>query len=103
MVAITGFRVKHGMTDIHRPLEVGLLSRHYYTELTCYYQLMCLILTVKGSLLPHERRPFSLSKSMYWKAKDGPLHLHYFPVVVYLQNVLSSFSLALNSLAVSCL
>ena len=102
MVAITGFRVKHGMTDTHRPLEIGL-SHNYYTELTCYYQLKYLILTVKGSLLPAERRPFSLSKSMYWKAKDCLLHLHCFPVVVYLQNVLSSFSLALNSLAVSCL
>ena len=66
MVAVTGFRVKHGMTDTHRPLEVGLLSRHYYTELTWYYQLMCLILTVKGSLLPHERRPFRVHPQFCW-------------------------------------
>ena len=44
MVAITGFRVKHGMTDTHRPLELqnnisSLFKKKYYsyTELTLFY------------------------------------------------------------------
>ena len=49
MAAITGFRVKHGMTDTHRPLELqnnisSLFKKKYYsyTELTLFYKIMWL-------------------------------------------------------------